>query len=79
MRKQRLSYTGALELTRRQLKAIGMKLGEYGLHSIRAGGGLGIPDRLIMRQEGWRSEKLKNNYIHETKDALLHVSRSFAL
>ena len=51
---------------------------------MRAGGAsltaaLGIPDRLIMRQGGWRSEKLKNNYIHETKDALLHVSRSFAL
>ena len=61
-----------------------MKPGEYGLHSMRAGGAslaaaLGIPDRLIMRQGGWRSEKSKNNYIRETKDALLQVSRSFAL
>ena len=51
---------------------------------MRAGGAslaaaLGIPDRLIMRQGGWRSEKSKNNYTRETKDALLHVSRSFAL
>ena len=54
-RKHRLSYTRALELMRRQSKAIGLKLGEYGLHSMRAGGAslaeaLGIPDRLIMRQ-----------------------------
>ena len=69
---------------RRQLKAIGLKLGEYSLHSMRAGGAslaaaLGIPNRLIMRHRGWRSEKSKNNYIRETKDALLQVSRSFAL
>ena len=59
-------------------------MSKYGLHSMRAGGAtlaaaLGIPDRLIMNQGGWRSEKLKNNYICDTKDALLHVSRSFAL
>ena len=40
---------------------------------------LGIPDRLIVRQGGWRSEKSKHNYIRETKNALLQVSRSFAL
>ena len=84
LRNHRLSYTRALELTRRQLRAIGLKPGEYGLHSMRAGGAslaaaLGTPDRLIMRQSGWRSEKSKNNYICETKDALLQVSRSFAL
>ena len=84
LRKHRLSYTRELELTRKQLKVTGTKPGEYGLHSIRAGGAslaaaLGIPDRLIMRQGGWRSEESKNNYIHETKDALLHVWRSFAL
>ena len=82
LRKHRLSYTRALELTRKQLKEIGLKPGEYGLHSMRAGGAslaeaLGIPDRL-MRQGGWRSEKSKNNYIHETKDALLHVLKSLA-
>ena len=37
LRKHRLSYTRALELTRRQLKAIGLKHGEYGLHSMRTG------------------------------------------
>ena len=84
LRKHRLSYTRALELKRRQLRAVGLKPGEYGQHSMRAGGArlaaaLGIPDRLIMRQGGWRSEKSKNNYIRETKDALLQVSRSFAL
>ena len=84
LRKQRLSYTRALEMVRKLLKSIGLKPELYGLHSMRSGGAslaaaLGLPDRLIMRQGGWRSESSKNRYIKETKAALLDVSKSFKL
>ena len=80
LRKQRLSYTRALEMVRKLLKSIEL----YGLHSMRSGGpslaaALGLPDRLIMRHGGWRSESSKNRYIKGTKAALLDVSKSFKL
>ena len=81
LRHHKLSYTRALELVRVQLKSIGLEPEEYGLHSMRSGGAslaaaLGIPDRLIMRQGGWKQEESKNNYIKETRDTLLHISRA---
>ena len=77
----KLSYTRALELVRVQLKSIGLEPEEYGLHSMRSGraslvAALRIPDRLIMRQGGWKSEESKNNYIKETRDTLLRISRA---
>ena len=79
LRHHKLSYTRALELVRVQLKSIGLEPEEYGLHSMWSGGAslaaaLGIPDRLIMYQGGWKSEESKNNYIKETRDTLLHIS-----
>ena len=84
LRVQRLTYSRALELTRNQLLAVGLKPKDYGLHSMRSGGAslaaaLGIPDRLIMRHGGWKSETSKNRYISESKTSLLHVSRSLSL
>ena len=81
LRNHKLSYTRALELVRVQLKSIGLEPQEYGFHSMRSGraslaAALGILDRLIMRQGGWKSEESKNNYIKETKDTLLHISRA---
>ena len=75
----KLSYIRAFELVRAQLKSIRLEPEEYGLHSMRSGGAslaaaLGIPDRLIMHQGGWKSEESKNNYIKETRDKLLHIS-----
>ena len=75
----KLSYIRALELVRVQLKSIGLEPEEYGLHSMQSGGdslaaALGIPDRLIMCQRGWKSEESRNNYIKETRDTLLHIS-----
>ena len=62
----------------------GLKPKDYGLHSMRSGGAslaaaLGIPDRLIMRHGGWKSETSKNRYISESKISLLHVSGSLSL
>ena len=81
---KRLSYTRALETVRKLLKSIGLKPELYGLHSMRSGGAslavaLGLPDHLIMRHGGWRSESSKNVYIKETKAALLDISKSFKL
>ena len=83
-RVRRLTYSRALELTRTQLSAVRLKAKDYGLHSMRSGGAslaaaLGIPDRLIMRHGGWKSETSKNRYISESKPSLLHVSRSLSL
>ena len=79
-RKQKLSYSRALELFKKQLEKIHLDPSFYGLHSLRSGGAslaasIGIPDRLIMRHRGWRSEGSKNRYINESIDSLLRISR----
>ena len=84
LRKQRLSYTRAIEMVRKLLKSIGLKPELYGLYSMRSGAAslaaaLCLPDRLIMHHGGWRSESSKNRFIKETKAALLDVSKSFKL
>ena len=84
LRHHKLSYTRALELVRVQLKSIGLEPEEYGLHSMQSGGAslaaaLGIPDRLIMRQGGWKSEESKNNYVKETRNTVLRISRACML
>ena len=44
-----------------------------------AAAALGVPDRLIMRQGGWKSVSSKNRYIKESLPSLLTVSRMFNL
>ena len=84
LRKEKLSYTRALELVRKQLIAISLDPHQYGLHSLPSGGAslavaMGIPDRLILRHGGWKSESSKNNYIQESVDLLLAVSWAHSL
>ena len=84
LRKEKLSYTRAPELVRKQLRAISLDPQQYGLHSLRSGGAslaavMEIPDRLIMRHGGWKSESSKNRYIQESVDSLLAVSRANSL
>ena len=84
LRPQPLSYSRASELFKKQLKAIGLNPKQYGLHSLRSGGAstaaaAAIPDRLLMRHGGWRSESAKNMYIQETQETLLKVSRALRL
>ena len=83
-RPQQLTYSRATELFKKQLKVIGLDPKQYGLHSLRSGGAssaaaAAIPDRLLMRQGGWRSQTAKNMYIKETEQALLRVSRALCL
>ena len=84
LRKSPLSYSRALELFKMQISSIGLNPSAYGLHSLRSGGtseaaAWGIPDRLIQRHGGWRSEKSMNMYIKETHNTLLRVSQSLDL
>lgn len=84
LRQQSLSYSRARELFRKQVSGIGLDPTSYGLHSLRSGGtsqaaAWGIPDRLIQRHGGWRSERSMNMYIEETHQTLLRVSRSLGL
>ena len=83
-RQQQLGYSKATELVKKQLKAIGLDPRQYGLDSLRSGGAssaaaAAIPDRLLMRHGGWRSQTAKNMYIKETTDTLLLVSRALRL
>ena len=57
LRKEKLSYTVALELVRKQLSAISLDPLQYGIHSLCSDGAcpttaFGILDRFIMRQMG---------------------------
>ena len=84
LRKEKLSYLRALDLVRKQLRAISLDPQQFGLHSLRSGGAslaaaMGIPDRLIMRHGGWKSESSKNRYIQESVDSLLAISRAHSL
>lgn len=75
-----ISCSCASELVKKELKSDGLDPSLYSLHSLWSGGAssaaaLEIPDRLFQRQRGWRSTQAKNNYIQESLDSLLLVTR----
>ena len=81
LRKEPMSYSRANELIKRELQKEELDPKLYGVHSLRAGGAsaaaaLGVPDRLFQRQGGWRSERSKNNYIQESTESLLTVTKT---
>ena len=81
LRDQPMSYSRAKELLRKELKHEGLDSSLFGIHSLRSGGAsaaaaLKVPDRLFQRHGGWRSEKARNNYVEESLDSLLLVSKS---
>lgn len=81
LRKEPMSYSRAQELIKQELQKEGLNPSLYGIHSLRAGGAsaaaaLGIPDRLVQRQGGWRSEQSRNNYIQESLESLLTVTKT---
>ncbi|CAB3986654.1 Integrase recombinase xerD-like [Paramuricea clavata] len=86
-RKSPLSYSRALELFKIQISSIGLNQSAYGLHSLRSGGtseaaAWGIPDRLIQRHGGWRSEKSMNMSLKRhilSHNTLLRVSQRLGL
>ena len=79
----KMSYSRARELLREALTKIGLDADDYGLHSLRSGAASaaaakGIPDRLIRRQGGWRSETAMLSYFKESIPSLLAVSQGIA-
>ena len=81
LRDQPMSYTHAKELLKRELQREGLDASQFGIHSLRSGGAsaaaaLGIPDRLFQRHGGWLSVKARKNYVEESLDSLLLVSKS---
>ena len=54
------------------------------MHSLRAGGAtaaanLGVNDRLFKKHGRWKSEKVKNGYIHENIETKLIVTKNLGL
>ncbi len=81
LKKSVMKYSWARELFTKVLEDPGLHARKYGLHTLRSGGAttaaaLGIADRLLQRQGGWRTEKAKNNYIRESRSSLLQVMRT---
>ena len=79
-----ISYSCLRDLFKRKLEALGEKSGDYGLHSLRAGGAtaaanLGVADRLFKRHGRWRSENAKDGYVEDTTEQRLGVSRNLGL
>ena len=81
LRKEAMSYSRAKELIKKELEKEGLDPAKFGIHSLRSGGAsaaaaLGVPDRLFQRHGGWRSEKARNNYVKESLESLLLVTKS---
>ncbi|XP_020623296.1 uncharacterized protein LOC110060834 [Orbicella faveolata] len=81
LRKEAMSYSRAKELIKKEIGKEGLDPTKFGIHSLHSGGAsaaaaLSVPDRLFQRHGGWRSEKAQNNYIKESLDSLLLVTKS---
>ena len=56
----------------------------FGLHSLQAGSAtaaanLGVNDRLFKKHGRWKSEKVKDGYIHESIEVKLIVTKNLGL
>ena len=79
-----ISYTFVRENVMEGLKNIGAETKLFGSHSLRAGGAtaaanLGVNDRLFKKHGRWKSEKVKDGYIHESIEAKLIVTKNLGL
>ena len=67
------------------LKPFVPDISKFGLHSLKRRGGataaanLGVNDRLFQKHGRWKSANVKNNYVDENLETLLHVSRNIGL
>ena len=79
-----ISYTFVRENVMEGLKNIGAETKLFGSHSLRAGGAtaaanLGVNDRLFKKHGRWKSEKVKDGYIHESIEAKLIATKNLGL
>ena len=63
------------------LKAANPDWRNYGLHSLRSGGGSldaynGVSDRLFKSLGRWKSDKVKDAYIEDSLESLLSVTKN---
>ena len=81
LRRQKLSYTHALELVHKQLKGIGLNPKKYGLHSMHSGGvslaaAIGVPECNMV--DGSLSLPKTATMLNQ-RGALLNISQAFSL
>ena len=77
-----LQYSRARELLLEAVGAIGLEAKRYGLHSLRSGGTTAaaakkVPERLLRRHGGWRSEAI-HCYVEESLENMLRPSTAAA-
>ena len=66
------------------LANIGLDPKKFGLHNLRLGGAsvadnLGVSNRLFKKHGRWKSDKVKDSYVHEYVKSKLSVSRNLGL
>ena len=78
-----LSYTTVRGHVLELLANIGLDPKKLGLHSLRSGASaaanLGVNDRLFKKHGRWKSDKVKDSYVHEDIESKLSVSRNLGL
>ena len=79
-----LSYTTVRGHVLDLLANIGLDPKKFGLHSLRSGGAsaaanLGVNDRLFKKHGRWKSDKVKDSYVHEDIESKLSVSRNLGI
>ena len=79
-----ISYSCLRDLFHKKLDHLGFSAGDFGLHSLWAGGATvatnaGVPDRLFKRHGRWKSENAKDGYVKDHVNSRLEVSRSLGL
>ena len=78
------SYTTIRGYVLDLLANIGLDPKKFGLYSLRSGGAsvaanLGVNDRLFKKHGRWKSDKVKDSYVHEDVESKLSVSRNLSL
>ena len=76
-----ISYSRIRDLLLEALQEIGLSSKHFGLHSLRSGGAtaaanLGVKDRLFKKHGRWKSENIKDSYVHENIQEKLLVTRN---
>ena len=79
-----LSYTRSREKILEGLLHIGVKYKQFGVHSPHSEGAtaaanLGAKDKLFKKHEKWRSETIKDKYIHKNIQNKLIVTKRLGL
>ena len=79
-----LSYTTIRGHVLELLANIGLVPKKFGLYSLRSGvasaaANLGVNDRLFKKHGRWKSDKVKDSYVHKDIESKLSVSRNLGL